>query len=231
MGFLAIPLHAQQGYKESFDNVTDGQALSVMKNWSQTSGSADAWKLTATGGCAGGGVEVSSLGICQLKLPDDQSMKNGSGPYQLRLKIKIDVPNDAYTTILVDLRGSGGVNGLGIRLNGGKEQGSEDNGIEVSQGGTFWGDIQYQHVAAPWQTATWYQVEIDNIHFSTDGVTGSLTIYPVQDPKTKLVENKPVLSYGKAESFQTIDLISIGSTGAERRFIFDDIEFGPATKP
>jgi hypothetical protein len=221
----ASPLHADP-FRESFDQVTDGQPLMALEGWSIQDGAGEGWALTATGGYEGGGIEVTTLGVYQRALPEENVATSGGRKPRFRAKVNIAASNDAYTYVLVDLRSTGGVNGLGIRFSGGKDPGSADNAIEMSEGGANWGDIQYRRVEAKWESGTWYEVEFSDITFDGDGVHAKVSVWPAKKPGSKLVENEKVTSYGSASSFQKINRIALGSKGADRKFLVDDLEFG-----
>lgn len=212
-----------EDFKESFDSITHGQPLEAAAGWVRSAAEGDVWVLMADGGHDGGGIEAPGKGSYRRELPDDQVRRAGD-VVRFRAKVKFEAENDAYTYVLFDLRDSNGVNGLGIRFNGGKGAGREDNSIGISQEGTNWGDIHYREVSAAWEIGTWYQIEISEVVFDRQGTTGKVSVSLVDDPNTKLISEEAITAYGSAPAFGKINLINIASTGAARTFHVDDLE-------
>lgn len=217
------PLAAAE-FKEDFSEVPEGALLSTRPGWTKQGDADDTWTVTNHSGRDGGCIEAAKTGKYHLNLTEVGFALDGSKtpPFSVKAKIFLNPNNDAWTDVRIDLLKSGGVSGLGLRFNGGKTQSGNDNSIGLSTGGKSWGAIEYAVHDGPWEPNIWYQVDIHDLEFTSEGAQGKVTIYPVDDPKTKLVDGEPIQSYGKGNP-GTFDLLSISSIGADRPFLLDDI--------
>ena len=209
--------------KETFANISEGALLSTIPKWNHADGGTDNWVLASFGGSDGNGFEAGALGSYRRGLSDSEALTD-SRPYTFMAKIRF-TGSTAYASIHIDLLESGGVNGLGIRFDGGEADGASANVISVSESGASWGDVKCHTVDnAHWQSNVWYQIEIDNINITASGPVGTVTIYDKSNPSNKLVDKSPISAYGSAGGITKVDMISISSVGAERPFQMGDIE-------
>lgn len=216
--------------KEKFTNISEGALLTTVPKWGHANGTTDNWVLANFGGSEGGGFEASALGSYRRALSDSEALTMGSAPHTFSAKIRF-TGSTAYASVHIDLLKTGGVDGFGIRFDGGEADGASANSISVSEGGTYWGDVKYHVVDnAHWQSNVWYQIEINNLVLGPAGLTGTVTIYDKSNPSTKLVDNQAIAPYGVPGGVDKFDLISISSVGAERPFQMGDIELVRATK-
>jgi hypothetical protein len=210
--------------KEKFANISEGALLTTLPKWTHASGTTNNWVLASFGDSEGGGFEATGLGAYRRALSDSEALTMGSRPYSLKAKIRF-TGSTAYASVHVDLLKSGGIDGCGIRFDGGTSDGASANSISVSSGGTYWGDVKYHVIEnSHWQTNVWYQIEINNIVLGASGLTGTVSIYDKSNPTTKLVDNYAIGLYGVAGGLDRFDQISISSVGAERPFQMGDIE-------
>lgn len=214
------------GIHETFSNVSEGALLTTLPNWT-FNGDQDAWTV-ASGGKNGGMIEARTPGTYLRNLSGEEVFDATSGTYTFKAKICL-VGSDAWEDVRLSLLQSGGVNGITLKFSSGADEGSSDNAVAISEGGEFWGDVKFKTSEVPWQANTWYQVEIKNLQWDGGVLSGNVSVYALDDPAQKLLDNQPVGLFGPPAAFKKIDLISIASVGAGRAFQISDLELGPET--
>lgn len=217
-------------FRENFPDVPSGTLLAAVPGWDKFADEkGDTWVVSLVEDSGANSIEAPQPGRYRLHLDQrDAVIQSTDGPVDLSLKIKCTAKTDAYAVLTVDACRSDGVSGIGLRFGGGSQAGSSDNIVEASTGGSSWGDIQYRTLPGHWDSNLWYQVEIRDLDLSSGSISGKLTIFPVDDPKNKLVDNEELAGYGKAKVDQ-IDLLVLSSIGAARSFLLGDIAIAPAS--
>lgn len=222
-------LHAGD-FEEKFADAPSGAMLTTVPGWQKPGEGPDTWTISMVEEQGTNYIEAPQPGIYRLDLEQrNASIMATDGPVDLKLKIKCTAKTDAYAEFAVDLRKSDGVNGVGLRFSGGKQAGNSDNILRGSSGGTSWGDVQLRDLAQNWRGDAWYQIEIRDVDLTRGGISGKLTIYPVDDPQNKLVDNEEITGYGKGK-IDRLDLLTLSSMGAARSFQIGDISITPASK-
>lgn len=221
---LGVPALVQAQVKDELLNVSEGALLTTLPNWT-FNGDQDAWTISA-GGKYGGLIEARTAGTYHRRLEGGEVLDPAQPPYVFKAKICI-AGSDSWADARLCLLQSGGVNGMGISFSGGQNDGTSDNTIAISEGGTSWGETKFKTAAEGWQANTWYQVEIRDLRWDGGTLAGSVTVFPVDDPSQKLVDKAPIGVFGDPASFAKVDILSVASVGAARELQVSDIEFGP----
>ena len=213
--------------KESFANISEGALLTTIPKWSHATGNTDNWVLTNFGTSDGNGFEAGATGAYHRTLSDSEAV-TGSSPHSFKTTIRF-TGSTAWASVHIDLLESGGINGCGIRFDGGPSDGSTDTVIGISNGGTYWGDVKYDNLKTHWQANVWYVIEINGLSLGGGGLKATVTIYDKSNPSNKLADNSPIAIYGNPMTFDKIDTISISSVGAERAFQIGEIDLGKSS--
>ncbi|HEY8965927.1 MAG TPA: hypothetical protein VIM58_05760 [Candidatus Methylacidiphilales bacterium] len=229
LAFSPSPQLRAADVKEPFLNVSEGALLTTLPQWVHVGDDPDAWTLAGQGpGGSGGAIEAATKGTYHRPLKGGEEITASTPPRTFRFKIRF-TGSEAWETVKIDLLEAGGVNGCGLRFDGGEADGSSDNKVGLSSGGASWGDVQYAWSNdAHWTTNVWYQVEVTGLALSGGGVTGTVSVFNAEKPDEKLVDRQPLAAYGSG--LQKIDILSIGASGAARTFQVGAIEL-VAQKP
>lgn len=225
----AAPALAAENYREPFSAAAEHALLRDLPGWGLYQDGKGAAELSIAAGYEGMGARLSGNEQYRRRLGAGEAQSVAASP-EFRCKLRVMAPSDAYAQVQVLVGRDDGIHGLAIRFQGGKQDGSQDNVIQVSDGGVNWGRVHFTDCpGSAWKKETWYEIVLGPIRDEDGRVTARLVVREAGDGGAVLVDGQTAAATGG--TFGAIDVVIVGNVGTDRAFHLDDLSLVTPSAP